>query len=149
MILSSLILFRNKCKPIVSRNFSRVSCLPEKGVIFPPLALDVPFMMVSFLSGIGVTGVFGSGTVSKLSSVSVCLVDVIHGSGGAGVLHWCSKLNDSKGLGSWMVDSLTILQDRMSSSSESLSLLVFKNLVRSGFFPFLDATVTATSCLIR
>ena len=148
MILSSLILFRNICKPIVSRNFSRVSRLPEKGVIFPPLALDVPIMMGSFLSGIGVTGVFGSGTVSKLSSVSVCLVDVIHGSGGAGVLHWCSKLNNSKGLGSWMVDYLTILRDRM-SSSESLSLLVFKNLVRSGFFPFWDATVTATSCLIR
>ena len=53
--------------------------------------------------------------------ISVCSVDVAHGLGEAGALHRCLKLNDSKGLDSWMVGSPAILWDKM-SSSESLSL---------------------------
>ena len=117
-----------RCSLTVSRNFSKVSLFPEKGVIFPPLILGAPLLsllsssiFVGFLA-VGVSGflhsnkaskncsvgVLNSGVVWKLFSVSVCSL-VVWGSGVGVLLHRCLKLNDSKGVVSGMVGSLTML----------------------------------------
>ena len=111
---SSLILFRMKCSWMVSMNFSRVSCFPAKGVIFPPLMSGVQTAGVG-LGSISIAGIIGgvcwflllrsaansclvgsgsSGGVPKADSVGV---SGVRGSGVAGLLHRCLRLNGSKG----------------------------------------------------
>ena len=124
---------------MVSRNFSKVSLFPEKGVIFPPLisgALLLSLLSSSIFVGFLAVGVSGflcsnrasknrsvgalnSGVIWKLSSVSVCSL-VVQGSGVGVLLHRCLKLNDSKGVVSGTVGSPTILRDN-GFSLESLS----------------------------
>ena len=95
-------------------NFSRVSRFPEKGVIFPPLISGVRTAGVG-LGSISIAGIIGcvcwflllrsaansrlvgsgnSGGVPKADSVGV---SGVRGSGVAGLLHRCSRLNGSKG----------------------------------------------------
>ena len=63
-------------------------------------------------------GTLSSGVVWKLSLVSVCS-RVVRSSGVGAFLHRCSRLNGSKGVGSWMLGSPTRLQDNRSSSELS------------------------------
>ena len=125
---------------MVSRNFSKVSLFPEKGVILPPLIsgpLLLSLLSSSIFVGFLAVGVFGFlrsskalkncsvgalnlGVIWKLSSMSVCSL-VVQGLGVGVLLHRCSKLNDSKGVVSGMVGSPTILQDNGFSLKSLLS----------------------------
>ena len=117
---------------MVSKNFSSVSLFPAKGVILPPFISVALFLLVSaiffevvivvsgFLCSSSASknhsvGALSSGVVWKLSSVLVCS-RVVHGSGVGVFLHKCSRLNGSKGVGSWMLGSPTRLRDNGSSS---------------------------------
>ena len=71
MILSSssLTLLRIKCSPIISRNFSRVSLFPAKGVIFPPFILLILSSVELFIvHGLFVVSGFGVVRLLVLSS---------------------------------------------------------------------------------
>ena len=68
---------------MVSRNFSRFSCFPEKGVIFPPLTLVVfslvasaIFLVVVFVVVFG-SGFFFSSRASKNRSVGALSSGVV------------------------------------------------------------------------
>ena len=145
---------------MVSRNFSKVSLFPEKGVIFPPLisgALLLSLLSSSIFVGflkVGVTGflhsnkasknrsvgVLNLGVVWKLSSMSVCSL-VVQGSGVGVLLHRCMKLNDLKGVISGTVGLPTILRDK-GFSSESLSS-------GSRNSPLCHAVLASLSCVQR
>ena len=125
---------------MVSRNFSRLSLFPAKGVIFPPLILAVlllllllSFILIGFLmTAVVISGFIcsrsasknrsvgapNSGVIWKLSSMSVCSL-VVWGSGVGVLLHRCSRLNGSKGVVSCMLGSPTRLRDNGSSSESS------------------------------
>ena len=155
-ILSSsfLIRFRMMWSPIVSKNFSRCSRFPKKGVIFPPLT-SVVFSLVAsvifsvvvfavvfgFGSGSGFfcsskasknrsAGALSSGVVWKLSSVSVG--SVVRGSGVGVFLHSCSRFDV---VGRGMLGSPTALRER-GSSSESLSVGSVNHPCRLAVFRF-------------
>ena len=136
--------------PIVSKNFSRCSRFPEKGVIFPPLTsvvfslvASVIFLVIVFavIFGSGFfcsskasknrsVGALSSGVVWKLSSVSVG--SVVRGSGVGVFLHSCSRF-DVVGWG--MLGSPTTLRER-GSSSESLSVGSVNHPCRLAVFRF-------------
>ena len=77
-ILSSsvLILLRIRCRATVSKNFSKFSLFPEKGVIFPPFmtsliaAFEVLLIVTGWVvgSGVGVVGFFVSSSAWKSCS---------------------------------------------------------------------------------
>ena len=86
MILSSssLTLLRIKCSPIVSRNFSRVSLFPVKGVIFPPfislILLSVELFIIRgslVVFGFGVAGFLLLSSAWKNCSVGVLSSGVV------------------------------------------------------------------------
>ena len=81
MILSSssLTLLRIKCSPIVSRNFSRVSLFPAKGVIFPPLISLILLSVVLFIvrGSFVVVGFSVAGFLVLSSAWKSCSVGVL------------------------------------------------------------------------
>ena len=159
-ILSSsfLIRFRMMWSPIVSKNFSRCSRFPEKGVIFPPLTSVVFSLVASVIFSVIVFAVvfgFGSGSgflcsskasknrsagalssdvVWKLSSVSVG--SVVRGSGVGVFLHSCSSCLRVDVVGRGMLGSPTTLRERGPSSSESLSVGSVNHPCRLAVFRF-------------